>query len=60
MTVGGNTSGNVTIVSINGLVFFDLNAKKYAKGVPIKARKKQVIIANFNVIKIAMMSELKW
>ena len=58
--MGGKTSGNVTIVSINGLVFFDLNAKKYAKGVPIKAKKKHVIIANFNVIKIAVMSELKW
>jgi predicted cation transporter len=58
--VGGNTSGSVTIVSINGLVFFDLNAKKYAKGVPIMARKKQVTIANFNVIKIEVKSELKW
>ena len=58
--MGGSTSGNVTIVSINGLVFFDLNAKKYAKGVPIKARKKQVIIANFNVIKIEIKSEFKW
>ena len=58
--MGGNTSGSVTIVYINGLVFFDLNAKKYAKGVPIRARKKQVKIANFNVIIIAIKSELKW
>lgn len=42
--MGGNTSGNVTIVSINGLVFVDLNAQKIVKAIKSSKSKVQTSI----------------